>query len=68
MSAAANALSRLLGMYSILSEEKLELSNTLIIPVPAGVAAVLFQSSIYDVPGGYRAVMFDRFTGVKDEV
>jgi len=26
------------------------------------------QASIYDVPGGYRAVMFDRFSGVKDKV
>ncbi|KAG5221406.1 Prohibitin-1, of the prohibitin complex (Phb1p-Phb2p) [Salix suchowensis] len=25
------------------------------------------QASIYDVPGGYRAVMFDRFSGVKDQ-
>jgi len=36
--------------------------------VPVGIAAVLFQASIYDVPGGYRAVMFDRFSGVKDKV
>ena len=36
--------------------------------VPAGIAAALFQASIYDVPGGYRAVMFDRFSGVKDRV
>ena len=36
--------------------------------VPAGIAAALFQASIYDVPGGYRAVMFDRFSGVKDKV
>ncbi|KAI6045018.1 band 7 family-domain-containing protein [Pisolithus marmoratus] len=35
--------------------------------VPLGVAVVLVQSSIYDVPGGFRAVMFDRFTGVKDQ-
>jgi prohibitin 1 len=36
--------------------------------VPLGIAAALVQSSIYDVPGGYRAVMFDRFSGVKSEV
>jgi prohibitin 1 len=36
--------------------------------VPLGIAAVVVQSSIYDVPGGYRAVMFDRFSGVKNEV
>ncbi|KAF8746247.1 hypothetical protein AX14_000045 [Amanita brunnescens Koide BX004] len=35
--------------------------------VPLGVAAALVQASIYDVPGGYRAVMFDRFSGVKDK-
>ncbi|KAI6134029.1 band 7 family-domain-containing protein [Pisolithus croceorrhizus] len=35
--------------------------------VPLGVAVVLIQSSIYDVPGGFRAVMFDRFAGVKDQ-
>lgn len=36
--------------------------------VPLGIAAAVIQSSIYDVPGGYRAVMFDRFSGVKNEV
>lgn len=36
--------------------------------VPVAVAAAVVQASIYDVPGGYRAVMFDRFQGVKDEV
>lgn len=36
--------------------------------VPVGIAAALVQASIYDVPGGYRAVMFDRFSGVKDKV
>ncbi|KIL70624.1 hypothetical protein M378DRAFT_473594 [Amanita muscaria Koide BX008] len=35
--------------------------------VPLGVATALVQSSLYDVPGGFRAVMFDRFAGVKDE-
>ncbi|KAF9654307.1 hypothetical protein BDM02DRAFT_3257314 [Thelephora ganbajun] len=35
--------------------------------VPVGIAAALFQASIYDVPGGYRAVMFDRFSGVKEK-
>ena len=38
------------------------------LPVPLGIAAVVVQSSIYDVPGGYRAVMFDRFSGVKNTV
>ena len=36
--------------------------------VPLGIAAATLQASIYDVPGGYRAVMFDRFAGVKDQV
>ncbi|KDR85201.1 hypothetical protein GALMADRAFT_1323120 [Galerina marginata CBS 339.88] len=36
-----------------------------IVPLALGLAA--FQASIYDVPGGYRAVMFDRFSGVKDK-
>ncbi|KAH8100577.1 band 7 family-domain-containing protein [Cristinia sonorae] len=43
----------------------LQLVNRLIVPV--GIAAALVQASIYDVPGGYRAVMFDRFSGVMDE-
>lgn len=36
--------------------------------VPLGVSVALFQASLYDVPGGYRAVMFDRFSGVQDMV
>jgi len=35
--------------------------------VPLGVSVALFQASLYDVPGGYRAVMFDRFSGVKEK-
>ncbi|KAG9103311.1 Prohibitin-1, subunit of the prohibitin complex (Phb1p-Phb2p) [Ceratobasidium sp. 370] len=35
--------------------------------VPAAFGLALVQASIYDVPGGYRAVMFDRFSGVKSE-
>ncbi|WFD18056.1 Prohibitin-1, subunit of the prohibitin complex (Phb1p-Phb2p) [Malassezia caprae] len=34
--------------------------------VPLGMSALAIQASMYDVPGGYRAVMFDRFAGVKD--
>jgi len=41
------------------------LANRLIIPI--GIAAAVVQASIYDVPGGYRAVMFDRFSGVSNE-
>ncbi|KAL9939199.1 hypothetical protein V8E36_002012 [Tilletia maclaganii] len=34
--------------------------------VPLGAGALVIQSSLFDVPGGFRAVMFDRFQGVKD--
>lgn len=45
------------------------ISNVCLAPaVPLGVALGLVQASIYDVPGGYRAVMFDRFSGVKNQV
>ncbi len=33
--------------------------------VPAAVVAAGVNASLYDVPGGYRAVMFDRFSGVR---
>ena len=36
--------------------------------VPGAIAVSLAQSSIYDVKGGTRAVIFDRISGVKDEV
>lgn len=36
--------------------------------MPLGIAFAAVQASIYDVPGGFRAVMFDRFSGVKDKV
>lgn len=36
--------------------------------VPLTIGLVTLQASLYDVPGGYRAVMFDRFSGVKDKV
>ena len=31
------------------------------------IGATLVQSSLYDVPGGYRAVLFDRFSGVQPQ-
>ncbi|EJT99054.1 hypothetical protein DACRYDRAFT_24133 [Dacryopinax primogenitus] len=34
--------------------------------VPAIITLGAVQASLYDVPGGYRAVMFDRFSGVKN--
>jgi hypothetical protein len=36
--------------------------------VPIAIGASLVQASIYDVPGGYRAVLFDRFSGVQPNV
>lgn len=36
--------------------------------IPAAVGVSLVQASIYDVKGGTRAVIFDRLSGVKDEV
>jgi len=36
--------------------------------VPLAIGVALLQSSLYDVPGGFRAVMFDRFSGVQDQV
>ncbi|KAG8907754.1 Prohibitin-1, subunit of the prohibitin complex (Phb1p-Phb2p) [Tulasnella sp. 403] len=34
---------------------------------PLLIGAGVVSASIYDVPGGYRAVMFDRFSGVQPE-
>jgi hypothetical protein len=36
--------------------------------VPAAIGASIVQSSIYDVKGGTRAVIFDRVSGVKEDV
>src|SRR3569833_17389 len=36
--------------------------------IPAAVGASLISSSIYDVKGGTRAVIFDRLSGVKEQV
>lgn len=36
--------------------------------VPLAIAASLGQASMYDVKGGSRAVIFDRISGVKDQV
>ncbi|WFD29374.1 Prohibitin-1, subunit of the prohibitin complex (Phb1p-Phb2p) [Malassezia sp. CBS 17886] len=33
--------------------------------VPLGIGALALQASLYNVPGGYRAVMFDRFSGIQ---
>ena len=37
-------------------------------PVGAIIGAAAVQASLYDVPGGYKAVMFDRFSGVQNKV
>jgi len=39
--------------------------NRVIVGGVLGLTAL--QSSLYDVPGGYRAVIFDRFQGVRDK-
>ncbi|PNS16610.1 Prohibitin-1 [Sphaceloma murrayae] len=36
--------------------------------IPAAIGASLISSSLYDVRGGTRAVIFDRLSGVKDTV
>jgi prohibitin 1 len=36
--------------------------------IPAAIAAGAVQASIYDVKGGTRAVIFDRLSGVREEV
>ena len=36
--------------------------------VPAAIGVAAIQSSIYDVKGGTRAVIFDRLQGVKETV
>lgn len=38
------------------------------IALPAGITIALAQSALYDVPGGKRAVIFDRLKGVKQGV
>lgn len=36
--------------------------------MPLFIGGTLVQQAIYDVPGGYRAVLFDRFSGVQKVV
>ena len=36
--------------------------------IPGAIAAALIQNSIYDVKGGTRAVIFDRLSGVKEDI
>ncbi|KAF7789879.1 hypothetical protein EIP86_000827 [Pleurotus ostreatoroseus] len=55
------------GGWAAIIDERKKLGIDPSIPVPVAIGAALFQASIYDVPGGYRAVMFDRFAGVKDK-
>lgn len=44
------------------------LNNLTKLAIPAAVGISLAQASLYDVKGGSRAVIFDRLTGVKNEV
>lgn len=41
--------------------------NATRILIGAAIGTSLVQSALYDVPGGYRAVLFDRFSGVKPQ-
>ena len=36
--------------------------------IPVAIGVSLAQASLYDVKGGSRAVIFDRLSGVKDQV
>ncbi|KAI3406151.1 PHB1 [Candida oxycetoniae] len=38
------------------------------IALPAGVAFAIGQSSMYDVPGGRKAILFDRLKGIEQKV
>lgn len=38
------------------------------IAIPAGLTVTAIQNSMYDVKGGYRAVIFDRLQGVQQQV
>jgi prohibitin 1 len=49
-----------------MGDRLLNAAYRLALPIFGGVA--LFQSSIYDVRGGTRAVIFDRLSGVKEDV
>jgi hypothetical protein len=60
--------SRLIGKLSIRLGVVCLLTIFSVSLVPLGVSVALFQASLYDVPGGFRAVMFDRFSGVSDKV
>lgn len=44
------------------------LYNIYRLAIPATAGALLFNSSIYDVKGGSRAVIFDRVSGVQEKV
>jgi len=44
------------------------LHNIYRLAVPVAAGAMLFNASIYDVKGGSRAVIFDRLSGVQEQV
>ncbi|KAI5965210.1 PHB1 [Candida pseudojiufengensis] len=49
-----------------MSQKAIELISK--IALPAGIAFAVAQSSMYDVPGGKRAIIFDRLKGVEQQV
>jgi hypothetical protein len=60
--AFAQTASRLFGTSALSTQPP---PNADVPRVPVALAAAAIDASLYDVPGGYRAVMFDRFSGVK---
>jgi hypothetical protein len=64
----ASPSARIAGMSFFLFFGLLFTTHSTLYPVPFAVGLALLQSSLYDVPGGFKAVMFDRFSGVKNQV
>lgn len=61
------ASARIAGLsFLFLAYSPWSIRSLFLVPLAIGVA--LLQSSLYDVPGGFKAVMFDRFSGVQDQV
>jgi hypothetical protein len=62
----SNPSSLTASTHNIMAERALQSLYRL--AVPAGIGAFALQQSLYDVKGGTRAVIFDRISGVKEEV
>ncbi len=62
----ASPSARIAGMSFLLGLLLMTYSTLYLVPIAVGLT--LLQSSLYDVPGGFKSVMFDRFSGVKDQV